>query len=221
MFLLTLKPSLSAIVPPHRNDLPPKLQKTKALDAGAGIGRVTQNTLLPLFDRVDLVETSAHFLQKAVDTSPKWPGIASGSKGVRFWQCGLQHFDPSTPSTSFAPVAGSQTDWEEGLYDIVWIQWCAGHLSDDDLVAFLRRCRQALRPDQGDEISYICVKENITRQDKSEWDDDDSSITRSDGSFKQCFRNAGLTLVCEETQGGFPPELFPVKMCESLWLSFL
>ena len=35
------------------------------LDCGAGIGRVTKNLLLPLFDTVDMVEQNPDFLEKA------------------------------------------------------------------------------------------------------------------------------------------------------------
>ena len=34
-------------------------------DCGAGIGRVTKNLLLPLFDTVDLVEQNPDFVEKA------------------------------------------------------------------------------------------------------------------------------------------------------------
>ena len=37
------------------------------LDCGAGIGRVTKNLLLPLFDTVDMVEQNPEFLEKAKD----------------------------------------------------------------------------------------------------------------------------------------------------------
>lgn len=36
-------------------------------DCGAGIGRVTKNLLLPLFDTVDLVEQNPDFLERAKD----------------------------------------------------------------------------------------------------------------------------------------------------------
>ena len=26
-------------------------------------------------------------------------------------------------------------------YDVIWIQWVLGHLTDDDLVSFLKRCQ--------------------------------------------------------------------------------
>ena len=37
------------------------------LDCGAGIGRVTKNLLLPLFETVDIVEQNPDFVEKAKD----------------------------------------------------------------------------------------------------------------------------------------------------------
>ena len=37
----------------------------RALDCGAGIGRVSKRVLLPLFSEVDLVEQNQAFLEKA------------------------------------------------------------------------------------------------------------------------------------------------------------
>lgn len=37
----------------------------------------------------------------------------------------------------------------EHKYDLIWIQWVIGHLTDNDLLDFLRRCEQALTPEVG------------------------------------------------------------------------
>eukprot|EP00741_Cyanophora_paradoxa_P014758 tig00020824_g14236.t1 len=42
---------------------------------------------------------------------------------------------------------------EPGTYDVIWIQWVIGHLTDEDMVAFLKRCQRALRPE-----GWIVVK---------------------------------------------------------------
>lgn len=39
----------------------------RALDCGAGIGRVTKNLLIPLFEKVDLLEVNKKFLDEAPD----------------------------------------------------------------------------------------------------------------------------------------------------------
>lgn len=61
------------------------------------------------------------------------------------------------------------------LYDLVWIQWCVGYLTDEHLVGFLMRCQQALNPENG----VIVMKENISTSDADYFDDTDNSLTRS------------------------------------------
>jgi protein N-terminal methyltransferase len=86
MFLLTIRPELSVIKPPYTptNPSPETNQETtktkgdrrlyRALDVGAGIGRVTSDVLLYLFDRLDLVEPVAGFIETAKRNaiSGKW-----------------------------------------------------------------------------------------------------------------------------------------------------
>jgi len=57
----------------------------------------------------------------------------------------------------------------------------------------------------------IIVKENISR-DGFILDREDTSITRSDLQYRQIFHRAGLKLVAEKLQSGFPKQLFPVRM---------
>ena len=67
-------------------------------------------------------------------------------------------------------------DWQptEGVqYDLVWVQWCVGHLTDVQLIRFLRRCISVLN-DNG----VIVLKENNSTADKDLFDNVDSSVTR-------------------------------------------
>jgi protein N-terminal methyltransferase len=69
-------------------------------------------------------------------------------------------------------------DWHAAAgvqYDLIWIQWCFVHLTDEQLVAFLQRCKAALNPDGG----LMVVKENNSTTGEDEFDDVDSSVTRS------------------------------------------
>ena len=86
-----------------------------AVDCGAGVGRVTAGLLMQRFGRVDVVEPVQHFLQQA--------RADLGARGHRgeLHQVGLEAFD--------APA---------NTYDCIWVQWCIGHLVDDDMVAFLQ-----------------------------------------------------------------------------------
>ena len=175
MSLLTLIPSLSLCQAPQQSAPPKRSRPLKALDCGAGIGRCTETVLLPLYDRVDVVETSTHFLDKARSCAPSWPGIKDRSKGCRFYQCGLQQVDPASLPKQYGEVVGASDSWEGG-YDLIWIQWVLPHLSDEQLVAFLQRCRKALR--EGED-SYIVVKENAKRVGEQDYfHEEDSSITR-------------------------------------------
>lgn len=91
-----------------------------ALDVGAGIGRVTRSTLLPLFEDVVLVEPVGKFIREGMDQAKRgeWVGLggsginagegagegqAAGPSGgqrgkrVRFVQKGLQGLDLTRP----------------------------------------------------------------------------------------------------------------------------
>uniref|UniRef100_A0A1I8F7R9 Alpha N-terminal protein methyltransferase 1 n=1 Tax=Macrostomum lignano TaxID=282301 RepID=A0A1I8F7R9_9PLAT len=96
----------------------------------------------------------------------------------------------------------------ETRYDLVWVQWVIGHLRDAHLVDFLRRAAASLSP-----CGMIGVKDNvITARDDSEYDFDeqDSSVCRPRRSLLNLFNQAGLIVLLEETQEGFPDALYPV-----------
>ena len=109
-------------------------RELRALDVGAGIGRVTGGALLQLADTADLVEECEKFVERArVELAWAAPRVE------RFICEGMQNFTP-----------------EAGRYDLVWIQWCIGCLTDDDLVAFLGRCVAGLKPG-----GLIVIKDNV------------------------------------------------------------
>jgi protein N-terminal methyltransferase len=160
-----------------------------AADCGAGIGRVSKLLLLPMFEHVDLVEQSPRLLRGVT----QYLGADETLRArVRNLYCmGLQHFEPKPSS-----------------YDLIWMQWVLVHLTDVDLVRYLRRCKKALAPN-----GFIVIKENIFQTDEPyDLDRQDSSITRSAVYYKSLFRQAGLTLIAERRQRHFPEELYPVKM---------
>ncbi|ETW85869.1 hypothetical protein HETIRDRAFT_471078 [Heterobasidion irregulare TC 32-1] len=244
-FLMHLFPELCTVPSAVRPLRPkPKARRTRALDVGAGIGRVTADTLLHLFDDVVILEpvddlvreayargtasdpssaTHAPRTQQGDSGEPPfvpWKGIADNSKSVAFFQGGLQTFDPANPTKStdvigrvgFVPEVPT-SDLDSG-FDVVWCQWCLMYLSDTDLVAFLKRSKPALRDPKR---SVIVVKENLCSDGEYNtpitiFDQEDSSVTRSDLAFKRIFEDAGLTVVHEQVQQGLPEGLFVVKM---------
>ncbi|XP_055357945.1 N-terminal Xaa-Pro-Lys N-methyltransferase 1-B-like [Paramacrobiotus metropolitanus] len=169
------------------------LSTNAALDVGAGIGRVTKHLLSGYFTRVDMVEPDLHFTEKA----PAYIGADTWKKIGRVFTVGLQDFRPEASDSG-----------DRALYDCIWCQWALSHLRDDDLVAALKRLRQVLnRTGHG----IIFVKENMAKQE-DEFDEADSSVTRTRESFLKIFSRAGLTVIKEAKQPKFPTELYEVRL---------
>jgi protein N-terminal methyltransferase len=62
--------------------------------------------------------------------------------------------------------------------------------------------------------SWIIVKENLSTGigHKDIYDEEDSSVTRSDDKFRKLFKKAGLKIAATEQQRGMPKELYPVRI---------
>lgn len=158
----------------------------RALDCGAGIGRVTKNLLINYFSTVDLVEQDENFVRKAHDylsTNDKL-----NAKIGMIYNAGLQDFTPT-----------------DGTYDVIWCQWVLGHLTDDDLSAFFKRCTAGLTKN-----GCIIIKENFTSTDDFCIDATDSSVTRSLRVTKSILESANLRIVKICKQDNFIQGLFPV-----------
>lgn len=163
-------------------------QLARGVDCGAGIGRVTEGFLTNVCDVVDVVEPVAKFARVLEDGPLKKEGRVGD-----VYVTGLQDWTPTE------------------TYDVVWNQWCLGHLTDSQLVSYFKRCGAALS-----EGGWIVVKENLSTHRFGEdlFDGVDSSVTRSDQKFRDLFKEAGLSIVKAELQTGFPKGLglYPVKM---------
>jgi protein N-terminal methyltransferase len=232
---MSLMPELCTVPSPLRALKPlPKTQRLRALDVGAGVGRVTSDTLLPLVDDVVLLEPVDIFILEALargkasesevevngasentdanaelGNKGKWKGIPDKTKSVTFVKGTLQALDPARPdaagevlgrvgfplpATSASASNKKDTEVSEvpevlemhSGFDVIWCQWCLGHLSDEDLVAFFKRAQKALRTrriEEGEAASLIVVKENLCSegedgQPKTVYDEEDSSLTR-------------------------------------------
>ncbi|KAI4122647.1 MAG: hypothetical protein LQ338_005695 [Usnochroma carphineum] len=158
---------------------------TRGVDCGAGIGRVTAGVLSKVCDIVDVVEP----VEKMAREVRKRKLDGEGTVG-EVYVAGLQNWEPS----------------EE--YDLIWNQWCLGHLTDTELVRYLKRCKATIK-----EGGWIVVKENINTglEGNDLFDEVDSSVTRADGKFRKLFEGSGLKIVKTEVQTGFPKKLFPVR----------
>ncbi|EWS73135.1 AdoMet-dependent proline di-methyltransferase (macronuclear) [Tetrahymena thermophila SB210] len=154
----------------------------RALDCGAGIGRVTKELLMNVFQKVDLLEQCDKYIFEAKNQLKQYPNVED------FYQMGLQEFQ------------------FQKQYDCIWIQWVSNQIKDDDYVRFLQKCSNSLSQD-----GFIIVKENISEEGFI-LDSQDYSITRSDSMYKQLFSKANLDIILEKKQPEFPDELFDVKM---------
>jgi protein N-terminal methyltransferase len=156
----------------------------RALDCGAGIGRITKRLLLPIFKEVDMVELN----QKFLDQAPQFIGEES-SRVKNLFCSGLQDYSPA-----------------DGHYDVIWCQWVLGHLRDNDLVKFFQRCKKGMT-----ENGLIFVKENVTNEER-EFDSEDSSYTRTLNDLKILIEKSGLKILEEKKQKGFPKAIYNVHM---------
>ncbi|KAG6398125.1 hypothetical protein SASPL_139577 [Salvia splendens] len=202
-----------------------KGRRLVTLDCGSGIGRITKNLLIRYFNEVDLLEPVSHFLDTARENlAPENLMVTDDHKAVNFFCVSLQArcslllvfilfiLDALVLlyDVNFSRLIDNQYNLEftpeAERYDIIWIQWCIGHLSDDDLMSFFDRAKGGLK--QG---GLFILKENIARSGFV-LDNQDKSITRSDSYFKQLFKKCGLNILKMKDQKGFPGQLFAVKM---------
>ena len=121
-----------------------------ALDNGAGIGRVTSELFVArnLFRTVDVSEPCLKFSEELRKIPQVGNVFTSKLEDLRL---------------------------PENRYSLIWNQWVLLYLSDPDLVSFLSRCKEALKPD-----GLLCLKENVILgpRGKAERDEEDNSVTR-------------------------------------------
>jgi hypothetical protein len=111
------------------------------------IGRITTGLLLSIATTVDIVEPISKFTEPLSGT----PGIGE------IFNTGLESWTPSS----------------DPGYDLIWNQWCLGHLTDEQLVEYFKKCGDALK-----EGGFVIVKENLSSGEDDVFDEVDSSVTR-------------------------------------------
>ena len=159
----------------------------RGVDCGAGIGRVTAGFLSTVCEVIDMVEPVEKFAQEAKAANLAGKGLVGN-----VYVTGLENWQP------------------QEQYDLIWHQWCLGHLTDEQLVAHLKRCKKAMTVD-----GWIIVKENISsnRDGTDIFDETDSSVTRSHEKYQAIFKEADVRLMKTEIQRGFAKGLglLPVR----------
>ncbi|KAL4791163.1 alpha-N-methyltransferase NTM1 [Aspergillus venezuelensis] len=161
----------------------------RAVDCGAGVGRVTEGFLRHVCDVVDAVEPVEKFTDVLCASEMKKTGVVGD-----VYTLGLEDWVPA----------------EDRKYDLIWIQFCVGHLNDAQLLEFLGRCWGALA-----ETGMIVFKENMSTDPAGNdmYDEEDSSVTRTNEKFRALFEEAGMRVIISELQLGFPKnfKLLPVR----------
>lgn len=179
---------------------PRVLQATgRALDVGAGIGRVTKHLLLPIFDHVDMLEQNEDYVKKS--HSFVGEGREGGGSVGRRFVCGMQEFQ----ADGFQARDGLSWGSLRGTYDLIWVQWCVIYLTDEHFVHFFQQCAMCLS-----ENGVVCVKDNVARNGFLV-DKEDCSVMRCSKYMKALFARAGLKVVKETRQVDFPRHVFPVR----------
>lgn len=156
--------------------------RERALDCGAGIGRVSKHLLCPLFQTTDLMERSQHMLEAAKANLPL------ESVGELF-------------------VDSMEQVVLRNTYDVIAMQWVAAYLQDADLASFLSRCKAALKAN-----GIIFLKDNVSAGNRLFVNKEDYSQIRSEKHYKTIFARAGITCIKEGRQQQWPRDLCPAKM---------
>jgi len=154
---------------------------TRAVDAGAGVGRVTKLVLLKRYGAVRLVEADEAFSKRS--------RAYLGKK--RSGRC--QFVCARLESLEEKAVSG----WGARA-DMVWVQWTLQYLTDVDAVDTLRILAGGLVPETG----IMIVKENrpfgAARLDRFQMETPNCSgrydITRTDSHHRLLFQRAGLVV---------------------------
>lgn len=162
----------------------------RAVDCGAGIGRITAGFLVNIAEIIDIVEPVVKFTDE-ISNGKSFAQWREQGKIGEIYNVGLEDWTPSQ------------------RYSLIWNQWCVGQLTDAQLRTYLQRCAGML-----EEGGWIVVKENLSTSisDEDIFDDVDSSVTRSDVNFRAIFEAANLKIVASEIQKGFPKDLYPVRI---------
>ena len=184
-FFSARKSASTSLPPASRTDPLPSAKL--ALDCGAGIGRITKLLLLNFADEVHLLEQCESFLNQ----SHEYIGLEKRHR-VKQICASLQSFEPES----------------HVVYDIIWLQWVTGYLTDDELKEFLVKVTSCLNAKQG----MIFVKDNTVRGEEVDADMNDHSVTRPKSALLSIFESANLSVIRVERQKKLPRGLYPVYM---------
>ena len=109
-------------------------------------------------------------------------------------------------------LAAPMQDWtpSSSSYDVIWAQWCVGHLTDAHFLRFLQRCRTALKP----RASSSSKTTAASRHPRTTVlvDDADRSICRGRAYLEALLALSGAELLCTALQPDCREDAFPADV---------
>lgn len=81
---------------------------------------MTEGFLSDIYEVVDIVEPVKKFTQALQEGKLGQRGVVGD-----IYNIGLKDWNPHK------------------MYDLIWTQWCVGHLTDTQLIAYVARCRDS------------------------------------------------------------------------------
>ena len=169
------------------------IKYSRALDVGAGDGRVTKDLLHRLFAAVDLLEPYKDYIDKIKQVKPVLPR--------------LEHVDHAKMQ---------EYQWKE-MYSLILLFWCSGYVDDEELESFLKSAKQHLVQEakratrKSGRTAFIVVFDNISNAgDGTLWRE--GQRIREEATFAKIFSRANLTIWEEEPLAVLEDNDFPVKM---------
>jgi len=144
----------------------------RALDVGAGIGRITFNVLYDKCEKIDMLDINRKFLESALIKEKEM----KGNKIHRLYPQKLQDFN------------------FEFIYDLIFIQWVLEYLNEENFVKFLSNAVSHLKDD-----GYIIIKENVNLSDDNViFIEEEGSLIRPIKFFESVFKNFRLNVKSDE-----------------------
>ena len=173
----------------------PSIKFARAIDAGAGVGRVTKHILLKRYDTVQLIEADSGWSKR----SKSYLGRKRAAR-CTFTCSRIEELHPDSDDSR--------------RIDLVWLQWTLQYLTDADAVETLQNLAARLILRTG----ILIVKENrpfgAARQDRFQMDTPGVSgrydITRSDDHHRLLFQRAGLTV--NQTEEGVETNTYALSL---------
>lgn len=159
------------------------------LDCGGGIGRVSHYVLKPVFQHVDMVEGCELFVQTSTTN------FAKDSIRTRY-------------NLELQDTEGLQRRLDGTKYDVVFLQWVIGHLTDRDVLRFLKFAKDHLLVSS---TGRIIMKENCIISEGFFLDKEDINLIRSLDMIKELCIRAGLTIISIDEQPTWPSNLYPIR----------